>query len=87
MNLEQLFVGIFVAINVLSLLVIFNDKCRSMSGGNTQRTPEGLRFFMTTIFGAAGVYAGMLTFRNKTKKWYWKLGIPLFIFQNLATPM
>jgi uncharacterized membrane protein YsdA (DUF1294 family) len=85
MDLEQLLVGIFVAINILAFFVMFNDKRRSIRGGNTERTPEGLLFFMATIFGAAGVYAGMLTFRHKTKKWYFQLGIPLLILQNLAT--
>jgi uncharacterized membrane protein YsdA (DUF1294 family) len=27
----------------------------------------------------------MLGFRHKTQKWYFQLGIPLVIFQNLAT--
>ncbi len=85
MNLEQLLVGIFVALNILSFFVMVNDKRRSIRGGNTERTPEGLLFFMATIFGAAGVYVGMLTFRHKTKKWYFQLGIPLLILQNLAT--
>lgn len=49
------------------------------------RTPEGLLFFMAAAFGSIGVYAGMLTFRHKTKKWYFQLGIPLLILQNLAT--
>ena len=49
------------------------------------RTPEGLLFFMAAVFGAIGVYAGMFTFRHKTKKWYFLLGIPLLILQNLTT--
>ncbi len=85
MNLEQLLVVIFVAINILSFFVMFNDKRRSIRGGNTERTPEGLLFFMATIFGAVGVYVGMFTFRHKTKKWYFQLGIPFLILQNLAT--
>jgi uncharacterized membrane protein YsdA (DUF1294 family) len=85
MNLEQLLVGIFIAINIFSFLAMFNDKRRSMRGGNIERAPEGLLFFTATIFGAAGVYAGMIAFRHKTKKWYFQLGIPLLILQNLAT--
>jgi uncharacterized membrane protein YsdA (DUF1294 family) len=35
MDLEQLLVGIFVAINILAFFVMFNDKRRSIRGGNT----------------------------------------------------
>ena len=62
-----------------------NDKRKSMQGGNPERIPEGLLFFLAAAFGAAGIYTGMLTFRHKTKKWHFQLGIPLLILQNLAT--
>lgn len=61
------------------------DKRRSIRGGNTERVSEGMIFFMTSVFGSVGVYASMLVFRHKTKKWYFQLGIPLLILQNLAT--
>jgi uncharacterized membrane protein YsdA (DUF1294 family) len=61
-----------------------NDKRKSMRSG-TDRTPEGLLFLMAAAFGAIGVYAGMFAFRHKTKKWYFLLGVPLLILENLAT--
>ena len=85
MNLEYILGGIFIAINAFAFLVMANDKRKSIRGGNMDRTPEGLLFFMAAAFGSIGVYAGMLTFRHKTKKWYFQLGIPLLILQNLAT--
>ena len=62
-----------------------SDKRKSMQSGNPERTPEGLLFFLAAAFGSAGIYAGMLTFRHKTKKWYFQLGIPLLIVENLTT--
>lgn len=85
MHTTQILIGIFAAINIFAFLVMMNDKRKSIRGGNTERTPEGLLFFMAAAFGSIGVYAGMLTFRHKTKKWYFQLGIPLLILQNIAT--
>ncbi len=76
--------GIFIAINLFAFIVMGNDKRKSMRGGNMDRTPEGLLFFMAAAFSAIGVFAGMQTFRHKTKKWYFQLGIPLLILQNLV---
>lgn len=85
MHLEQVILAILAAINIFAFLVMMNDKGKSIRGGNTERTPEGLIFFIAAAFGSIGVYTGMLTFRHKTKKWYFQLGIPLLILQNLAT--
>lgn len=81
----QILIGAFIAINLFAFIVMGNDKRKSMRGGNMDRTPEGLLFFMAAAFGAIGVFAGMQAFRHKTKKWYFQLGIPLLILQNLAT--
>lgn len=84
MNLEQLLIGIFVAINVVAFLVVANDKRKSAQQGDSDRTPEGVLFFLAGAFGAGGVYLAMQLFRHKTKKWYFQIGIPLLILQNLA---
>ena len=85
MNIEYILIATFAAINIFAFIVIGNDKRKSTRRDNIERTPEGLLFFMAAAFGSIGVYAGMLTFRHKTKKWYFQLGIPLLILQNLAT--
>jgi uncharacterized membrane protein YsdA (DUF1294 family) len=61
------------------------DKRRAIFKQNTERAPEGFIFFFAAAFGGIGVYFGMLAFRHKTKKWYFQLGIPLLILQNLVT--
>ena len=82
---RQILLGILAAINIFSFLVMAHDKRESVRGSNTKRTPEGLMFFMATIFGGIGVYAGMFVFRHKIRKWYFQLSIPLMILQNVAT--
>lgn len=85
MHLTQILLGILAAINIFSFFAMANDKRKSMQSGDRDRTPEGLLLFLAAAFGSIGVYAGMLSFRHKTKKWYFQLGIPLLILQNLAT--
>jgi len=78
-------IGVLVVINLFSFFAMAYDKRKSSRGNNAERTPEGLLFFMAVIFGSIGVYLGMQAFRHKTKKWYFQIGIPLLVIQNLAT--
>lgn len=73
-----------VAINVIAFVIMWVDKIKSTKPG-TPRISEGMLFFMATIFASFGVYAGMFAFRHKTKKWYFLLGIPLLMAENLIT--
>ncbi|MCA9364821.1 MAG: DUF1294 domain-containing protein [Candidatus Moranbacteria bacterium] len=78
-------IGIVATINMVAFLVMAHDKRTAVRGHNANRAPEGFIFFLATMFGGIGVYLGMLTFRHKTKKWYFQIGIPVLIVQNLAT--
>ena len=73
----------FGSINFLAFIIMLADKIKSARTGK-RRISEGLLFFMAAAFGSIGVYAGMFFFRHKTKKWYFLLGMPLLIIQNLA---
>lgn len=77
-------IATFIFINLLAFLIMLNDKARSRKGG-VERVSEGMLFFLAVMFGSIGVYAGMFAFRHKTRKWYFILGIPMVILQNLAT--
>lgn len=83
-TLEHILIGVVVAINLFAFIVTWNDKRKSIEGAHLDRTPEGLLFFLASAFGSLGVYLGMLLLRHKTRKWYFQLGIPLLILQNLA---
>jgi len=74
----------FALINIIAFLIMLDDKVKS-SRPNAQRISEGMMFFLATIFGSLGVYAGMFAFRHKTQKWYFLIGIPLLMIENLAT--
>ncbi len=84
MKPELIPIGIFALINLTALFIMGRDKQLSRRGGDTDRTPEGLMFFLAAAGGSLGVYAGMHLFRHKTRKWYFQLGIPLLILQNAA---
>lgn len=73
----------YLAINLLAFLVMLSDKMKARASHH-ERISEGQLFFMASIFAALGVYLGMFTFRHKTKKWYFIIGIPLLIVQNIA---
>lgn len=73
----------FLTINLTAFIIMWIDKTKSKKE-NSQRISEGLLFFMAVFFGSLGVYIGMFTFRHKTKKWYFVLGIPLVILENIS---
>ncbi len=77
-------VAIFLVLNIFSFLLMAIDKARSRQT-NERRISEGMMFFLSAAFASFGVYAGMFAFRHKTKKWYFLLGIPLLMLENLAT--
>lgn len=84
MDTTSLAIGsFFLVVNLVAFLVMLIDKQKSRQNG-AERISEGLLFFMATFFGSFGVYAGMLTFRHKTKKWYFLIGIPLLMAENCA---
>jgi len=81
----QILIGLFAFINLVALFVMGKDKRRAARGHNAERAPEGFMFFLATMFGSIGVFCGMFLFRHKTRKWYFQIGIPLLIVQNMAT--
>lgn len=82
---EQLWAIIifFFVVNVSAFLIMLFDKIESRKKG-AGRISEGLLFFMAVAFGSVGVYLGMFVFHHKTNKWYFFVGIPIAIIQNIA---
>ena len=85
MYTPPIIIAMLVAINLVSFFIMGRDKRKAIRRSGQKRAPEGLIFFLAACFGSIGVFAGMLVFRHKTKKWYFQLGIPLLIAQNLVT--
>jgi uncharacterized membrane protein YsdA (DUF1294 family) len=63
---------------------MMHDKRLSMRKNNNERIPEGILFFMSTILGSLGIYLGMIICRHKNRKWYFAVGIPLLLIQNIG---
>lgn len=74
---------IFAALNLGAFFIMLVDKIKSTKSGSP-RISEGKLFFMATLFSALGVYLGMFVFCHKSRKWYFVLGIPLLILENIS---
>lgn len=83
MPLAKIILIVLGAINLLAFLIILADKIRS-AAQSQHRISEGKLFFLAAIGGSLGVYIGMFATRHKTRKWYFLLGVPLLLIENLA---
>jgi uncharacterized membrane protein YsdA (DUF1294 family) len=81
MNLNFLWVYL-AAINVIALIVCVYDKQAAIK--KRGRISEAALFVISIIGGAAGVLAGMLLVRHKTKQWRFVVFVPLLIAVHVA---
>lgn len=61
-------------INLIGFITMFLDKKKAEKG--KWRTPEKTIFLITLFGGGIGTISGMYTFRHKTKKLKFTLGLP-----------
>ena len=71
-----------VIINAVGLLIMGIDKRKARK--NAWRISEKTFFIVSLIGGSIGVWAGMYTFRHKTKHWYFVIGIPLILILQIV---
>ncbi len=64
----------FIVINLIGFLIMFIDKQKAKKGA--WRIPEKTLFIITALGGGIGTIAGMYTFRHKTKKIQFVIGLP-----------
>ncbi len=75
MSLGILILSAFAIMNIVAFAAMGIDKNKAKK--NAFRLSEAF-LFATAIFGGSiGSVAGMMTFRHKTKKLYFYLGIPM----------
>lgn len=79
-NLENIFttqniIIYFVIINVIGFFIMWLDKRKARKG--SWRIPEKTLFIITALGGGIGTIAGMYTFRHKTQKLNFVIGLPL----------
>ena len=64
----------FVVINIIGFFIMFIDKQKAKKGA--WRIPEKTIFIITALGGGIGTIAGMYTFRHKTQKLQFVVGLP-----------
>ena len=68
-------------INVLGFLVMGLDKWKAKKG--KWRVPENTLFAFAFLGGGIGTIAGMYTFRHKTKKLKFTIGMPAIVILEI----
>ena len=71
-----------IAVNIFGFLRMGIDKFKAKKG--YWRTPEKTLFIVTLIGGGIGTVAGMYTFRHKTKKAKFTVGMPAILVLEIA---
>lgn len=69
-------------LNIITLIVYIVDKARA--GGGASRVPESTLLGLAMVGGAAGALLGMLLVRHKTRKWYFRLTVPVLLAAQVA---
>lgn len=70
-----------IIINILTFAVFGIDKKKAIDG--KFRISEMTLFVLSILGGSLGGLAAMYTFHHKTKKWYFKFGIPLILIAQV----
>ena len=71
-----------IGINLLAFLLYGIDKRRAVK--DQWRIPESTLLGVAFVGGSVGAWAGMQTFRHKTKHWRFKILILIFIVLHVA---
>jgi uncharacterized membrane protein YsdA (DUF1294 family) len=76
-----LLTGYAIVLNLYGFLIMGSDKKRAVR--RSRRIPEKRLFIIAAAGGAAGIYAGMRTFRHKTLHFTFTAGIPFLLICNV----
>ncbi|WP_431308942.1 DUF1294 domain-containing protein [Halalkalibacter lacteus] len=72
----------FIIINLLAFFIMRMDKTRAKR--RERRVPERTLFMLAIFGGSLGIFAGMKSFRHKTKHKSFAIGIPFIFLTQLA---
>ena len=70
-----------VVINIIGFLAMWLDKRKAQKG--KWRIQEKTLFIITALGGGIGTIAGMYTFRHKTKKLAFTVGLPAILILEI----
>ena len=71
-----------LAVNIIGFLAMGIDKFKAKKG--YWRIPEGTLMTICLIGGGIGTIAGMYTFRHKTKKLKFTIGMPTIVIAEIT---
>ena len=71
-----------IVINIISFLAMWIDKEKAKK--NKWRISESALFTLSILGGSIGGLIGMYTFRHKTKKARFTIGIPVILFLQIV---
>lgn len=71
-----------LAINVIGFLAMGIDKYKAIK--NYWRIPEGTLMMLAVLGGGIGTIAGIYTFRHKTKKLKFTVGMPTILISEIV---
>lgn len=80
--MEKVFIIYLIIINIVTFFVFGIDKKKAKK--SKWRISEKALFVLSAIGGSAGALAGMYTFRHKTKKTAFKIGIPAILIVQIV---
>ena len=70
-----------VSINIIGFFIMGIDKLKAKKG--MWRIPENTLFLFAFLGGGIGTIAGMYTFRHKTKKLKFTIGMPAIVILEI----
>ena len=70
-----------IVINLIGFYIMWSDKRKAKWG--KWRIPENTLFMVTALGGGIGTIAGMYTFRHKTKKLKFTVGLPAILILEI----
>ena len=70
-----------IVINLIGFYMMWSDKRRAKWG--KWRIPEQTLFIVTALGGGIGTIVGMYTFRHKTKKMKFTIGLPTILILEI----
>ena len=82
MNENKILIIYLLVINVLAFLTFGWDKLQARK--NRWRVSEKTLFLSVLLGGGLGAIAGMKVWHHKTRKWYFKFGIPVIVILQVA---
>ena len=71
-----------VIINIIAFCMFGMDKSAAIR--QKGRIPNRVLLGMAVLGGSLGSLVGMYVFRHKTKKWYYKVTVPLILIIQIA---